>query len=421
MISELPQGWLKQRIGEIAEVVGGGTPSTRDPSNFGGNIPWITPKDLSKHHERRIFQGERNLTKKGLTSSSVKLLPKDSVILSSRAPIGYVAIAGTPLATNQGCRNFVLKDNCSPEYIYYVLKTMTKILKSHASGTTFDEISGSSLKHIGVVLPPLPEQKKIASILSTLDDKIELNHQMNRTLEEMAQAIFKSWFVDFEPFQNGEFEYNNELQKEIPKGWSVGTVADLCKRITNGGTPRRMESRFWNGGTFSWFKTGELTDGVLLDSEEKITHEGLKNSSCHLLPINTVIVALYASPTVGRLGLLKVPATTNQACSALETKDEIGYAYVFHVLLSNREHLNNIAVGSAQQNISQAIIKNLKTIIPPTSIVKKFHRLVEPLYDQMTNNEIESYKLAKIRDVLLPKLLSGEIRVNAKEDAEVST
>ncbi len=229
-------------------------------------------------------------------------------------------------------------------------------------------------------LPPFAEQQKIASILSALDDKIELNYEMNKTLEEMAEAIFKRWFVDFEfPDENGkpykssggEMVYSEELQKEIPKGWKVGTVADLCKRITNGGTPRRMESRFWDEGTVPWFKTGELLDAVLLYSEEKITQAGLENSSCHLLPINTIIVALYASPTVGRLGLLKVPATTNQACSALEVKDEIGYAYVFHVLLSNRAHLNNIAVGSAQQNISQTIIRNLKTLIPPNPILAR--------------------------------------------------
>jgi type I restriction enzyme S subunit len=275
---------------------------------------------------------------------------------------------------------------------------------------------------IPIKIPQKQEQQKIASILSALDDKIELNHEMNRTLEAMAQAIFKHWFVDFEfpneegqPYKSsgGEMVYSEELQKEIPKGWGVGTVGDLCKRITNGGTPRRMESRFWDEGTIPWFKTGELLDGVLLDSEEKITQAGLENSSCHLLPINTVIVALYASPTVGRLGLLKVSATTNQACSALEAKDEIGYAYIFHVLLSNREYLNNVAVGSAQQNISQAIIRDLNTIIPLKPILEEFQRLVDPMYNQMTNDELESKDLTKIRDLLLPKLLSGVIRVNS--------
>jgi type I restriction enzyme S subunit len=231
MRSKLPDGWQKKRIGEIAEVVGGGTPSTRDHSNFGGGIPWVTPKDLSLHHERRISRGERNLTKKGLDSSSAKLLPKDSVIFSSRAPIGYVAIAGTSLTTNQGCRNLVLKDNCSPEYIYYVLKTMTEVLKNHASGTTFDEISGSALKQIEVMLPPLPEQRRIASILSAFDDKIELNARMNRTLEEMASAIFKSWFMDFEPFQDEEFEYNEEVEKEIPKGWEVRGLDEVSENF----------------------------------------------------------------------------------------------------------------------------------------------------------------------------------------------
>lgn len=415
-----PNGWeianLEANLaGEVIIKVGSGnTPPTDTPEFWGCKILWLTPKEITEGKTYRyISTTERTITENGLYRAG-ELWEANTVMLTKRAPVGAVTINKVPMATNQGFLNFRCGRKLLPEFLYYWFKANGPYLDAVANGSTYQELYPDDLFEFEIALPPIVEQQTIISTLGTFDDKIELNTQINRTIEEMAAAIFKSWFVDFKPFRGGEFEYNKELGKKIPKGWAVGKVADLCKKITNGGTPRRMEPRFWDDGTIPWFKTGELLDGVLLDSEEKITQEGLENSSCHLLPINTVVVALYASPTVGRLGLLKVPATTNQACSALEAKDEIGYAYVFHVLMANQEYLNNIAVGSAQQNISQTIVKDLLTPIPPTTVTKKFQQLVEPLYDQMTNNSIESHTLAAIRDVLLPKLLSGEIRVGAK-------
>ena len=190
--------WPEVPIGQFAEVVGGGTPSTKEPSNWGGEIVWITPKDLSLLHDRFIAGGERSLTRKGLDSSSAKVLPERSVIVSSRAPIGYVALAARPLATNQGCRSLIFTDD-DPEYFYYVLKASTAKLEALANGTTFKEISGSGMKRVLVPRPPLPEQRAIAGVLGALDDKIEQNRRTARALERLARAIFRAWFVDFEP------------------------------------------------------------------------------------------------------------------------------------------------------------------------------------------------------------------------------
>ena len=186
-------------LSEVAEVIGGGTPSTKDPANYNGDIPWITPKDLSNHKFRHIGRGERSITDKGLSSSSAKLLPANSVLFTSRAPIGYVALAKNEVATNQGFKNLVMKEGNIPEFFYYLLKHYTPKIKSFASGSTFQEVGGSVLKSIEVNVPPISDQKAIAHILGTLDDKIELNQKMNQVLEEIARAIFKSWFVDFDP------------------------------------------------------------------------------------------------------------------------------------------------------------------------------------------------------------------------------
>lgn len=158
MSFNLPSGWHQAKIKNIAEVVGGGTPSTKDPENFGGDVPWITPKDLSHYNCRYIRKGERNITAKGLSSSSAKFLPSGSVLLTSRAPVGYLAIARNPVTTNQGFRSLILKKGYVPEFVYYLLKLNRERLESYASGSTFKELSGSALKELEFKFPPEEEQ-----------------------------------------------------------------------------------------------------------------------------------------------------------------------------------------------------------------------------------------------------------------------
>lgn len=271
---------------------------------------------------------------------------------------------------------------------------------------------------VEINVPPFEIQKKIAKILNSLDEKIELNQHMNQTLEEIGRAIFKHWFVDFEfpdeqgrPYESSGGEMVDSELGEIPKGWEVGTINDLCSSITNGGTPKRNHEEYWENGRIPWFKTGELFDDPLIDSDEHITENGLKNSSCKLWEPNTILIALYASPTVGRLGILKSYATSNQACSGLVADFNIGYAYLFYTLLFKRTEFNSIAVGSAQQNISQDLVKNSKTVIPPSKLTCKFQKLIGPLFERRTLLKKESINLSKIRDSLLQKLMSGKIRV----------
>lgn len=186
------------------------------------------------------------------------------------------------------------------QFLFYALAQFD--FGSIASGTALPYLTQGNLEKLEITLPPLEEQRTIAHILGTLDDKIELNRRMNQTLEAMARALFKSWFEDFDGIPAEDMQ-ESELGL-IPKGWRIGSIEDLCASITSGGTPARKNPEFWDRGTIPWFKTGELQDGPLLDSEEKITEAALRNSSCKLWPSGTILFALYASPTVGRLGIL---------------------------------------------------------------------------------------------------------------------
>lgn len=225
--------WKVMKLSEVATIVGGGTPSSSKSEYFeNGNIPWITPKDLSGYNKRYISKGERNITELGLKNSSAKLLPKNTVLLTSRAPIGYVAIASNEISTNQGFKSLVLNDGHIPEFFYYLLKNNVHILESRATGSTFKEISGQILKDTELSIPTPDIQQKIVDILSPLDDKIELNTQINKTLEQIAQALFKSWFVDFDPVRT--------KVQALSDGMSLEQAELAAMQAISGKTPEEL-------------------------------------------------------------------------------------------------------------------------------------------------------------------------------------
>ena len=188
--------WKTYKLSDIGTVVGGATPSTTVERFYGGDIPWLTPKDLSNFQDRYIERGERNITQEGLDSCSAQLLPANTVLFSSRAPIGYVAIAKTPIATNQGFKSIIPNEKVDSLFLYYILKYNKDKIEAMGSGTTFKEVSGAVMKNVEISLPGLEEQRRIAGILGAIDDKIECNRRINANLESQAQALYKQWFVD---------------------------------------------------------------------------------------------------------------------------------------------------------------------------------------------------------------------------------
>lgn len=425
--------WREYTIGEIADIIGGSTPSTSDPDNFNGDIPWLTPKDLSGPHDRYISRGERNLSRKGLASCSAQLLPSGAVLLSSRAPVGYVAIAKNPVATNQGFRSLVLKPGFEPEFVYYWLKANVDELERHASGSTFKELSGLALAQITIRLPDHRTQRAIAHILGTLDDKIELNRRMNATLEAIARAIFKSWFVDFDPVHakaRGEQPYGMDADTAalfpdafedselgpIPAGWRVKPIGDTVT-VVGGSTPRTKVAEYWEGGTISWATPKDLaslSSPVLLETSRQITEKGLAKISSGLLPKGTVLLSSRAP--VGYLAIAEIPVAVNQGFIAMVCDQEMPSQYVYNWAKANMDLIESQANGTTFLEISKRNFRPIQLLIPPKDILCKFSRLTEPIYRRIVCNEKEIRTLAALRDALLPKLISGEICVNALEE-----
>ena len=428
--------WRKVKLGDVVAI---------NPDAIGPDWPFphINYVDISSVGEGIAIEPPRLMSLAEAPSRAKRPVRKGDTILSTVRPnrrsMFFVSEHEPDLVVSTGFAVLRPKpEMIHPRYLYACVfdKDFTDYLVSREKGAAYPAVLPEDIADATINLPPLPEQRAIAHILGTLDDKIELNRRMSETLEQMARAIFKAWFIDFEPVRakmEGRWQRGQSLPGlpahlydlfpdrlvaselgKIPEGWEVRRVDDLCSRVENGGTPKRMVPTYW-GGSVPWFKTGELTDGPLLVSEETITKEGLSSSSCKLWPIGTILIALYASPTVGRLGILEVPGTANQACSALLAKPEFGNLFLFYTLLSTRDRLQQIAVGAAQQNISQQDVRDHRVIAPLAAIARAFHDLVGPLHQRRVNLIRESRTLAALRDALLPKLIRGEIRV---KDAE---
>ena len=303
------------------------------------------------------------------------------------------------------------KEGFEQGFLFYFVANQDFINESN-SGSSGTRMPRADWGHLSKTEWNIPEsievQRRIAAILSVLDDKIEMNRQTNQMLEAIAQAIFKEWFVDFRfPGATGEMQ-ESELCP-IPKGWRVGKLGEIYK-TTSGGTPSRSKPEFYKNGTIYWVKSKELNGSFITETEEKITQEALQKSSAKLLPAYSVLIAMYGA-TVGEFGIISMEATCNQAICAFLSCDQFPYTFIYHFLKNSKDEIISRAVGSAQQNISQDLLKQIDVVLPPKELLKRFHKAVNPLFQVIENNIKQSATLAAIRDALLPKLINGEIEV----------
>lgn len=424
-LGRIPPEWDVVKIEEIADVISGGTPSTKNDDNYGTEIAWITPKDLSGYSERYIEKGERGITKTGLENSSAKLLPTNTILFSSRAPIGYVAIAKNELATNQGFKNLVCKqERAYYSFIYYKMKTLKEALESVAGGSTFKEVSGKIVKEFKIVLPPLEEQKAIANILSSLDEKIELNNQMNKTLEEMAQALFKRWFVDFE-FPNQEGEPYKSTGGEmvvselgmIPKGWEVKNLEEVLMSIVDnrGKTPPHQETGIplIEGNNIELGKVYTITS----DKKQKYVSEEVFNSwfrAGHPQYLDILCATVGTLPKWCLVGKNDRYCIAQNIIALRVNSNKISPYYLFNYMNTNTfiQSFNGRIVTTAQPSIKVGHLTSMKILVAPKNVISKFDIIVKGIYERIDENCNESNIVRLMRDTLLPKLMSGEIRVN---------
>lgn len=324
----------------------------------------------------------------------------------------------------------------NPQFLRYWLISpqMQALMLSWAdSGGTRKALTKGMIESFEIPCPPLDEQKAIAHILGTLDDKIELNQQMNRTLEAIARALFKSWFIDFDPVRAkldgrqpagmdaetaalfpAEFEDGGAIGK-IPKGWKVKPIGEAVKTI-GGATPSTSEPAYWEGGTIPWSTPKDLaslSSPVLLDTDRCITEQGLQKISSGLLPKGTLLLSSRAP--IGYLAIAEVPLAINQGYIAMICDQELSNHYVLRWAQTNMDIIEGRANGTTFMEISKKNFRPIPVLVPEQQILKIFNKQAELVHQQVVNNLRQNKNLTSIRDVLLPKLLSGEIRVKEAE------
>lgn len=368
--------WKEFFLDDLAEVLNQKRIplSSMQRSNRKGIFPYYGASGIIDFIDEYIFSGEH------------VLISEDGENLKSRqTPIAFLANGN--FWVNNHAHIVKGKTLLLNRLIVYYFENLD--LNPYLTGAVQPKLNKATLTSIPIYLPESEsEQNAIAEVLSSLDDKIDLLHRQNKTLEQLAETLFRQWFVE-------------EAEETITLGDAVKT--------SSGGTPSRTKMEYYTNGSTSWVKSKELNGGFIFDTEEKITDAALKNSSAKLFPANTILIAMYGA-TVGEFGILAAPATCNQAVCALLPNENYPYTFLFVFTKLNKENLINMAGGSAQQNISQELIQKLE-IPKPSEKIQLFNVEAEPLFQKIKSNTTQIRTLTQLRDVLLPKLMSGEVRV----------
>lgn len=393
-------------LSDLVDVIGGGTPKTTEESYWNGSIPWLSVKDFCGD-KKYVYNTEKSITVEGLNNSSTKLLHKDNIIISARGTVGELAMIPYDMVFNQSCFGLIPKGNNDPHFIYYLLKDKVRSLKSQTQGSVFDTITKATFDRIECADYSEEDQRRIASILSSLDRKIELNNKINADLEEMAQAIFKNWFVDFEPFKDGKF-VDSELGM-IPEGWKVGCLGDMGA-VVCGKTPSKSNSNYY-GGDIPFIKIPDMHGNVFVEnSEDRLTEEGSLSQIKKLIPPYSLMVSCIA--TVGLVSINTKPSHTNQQINTVIPHNKSALFYLYQHIKNNEEFLKNMGRGGTTTlNVNTKSFSNIRLLIPSEIALEQFHGIVEGLFKKIEQNLHESRTLSLLRDTLLPRLMSGELEV----------
>jgi type I restriction enzyme S subunit len=384
--------WKETALSEVIDLIGGGTPKTSVAEYWNGDIPWLSVADFNTGR-KYVFDAEKSITQLGFEKSSTKLLQEGDIIISARGTVGVVAMLGCEMAFNQSCYGVRAKEQESDNnYVYYLLKDAVNKLKQISHGGVFDTITRETFNEIDILLPPLPEQRAIASILSSLDDKIDLLHRQNKTLEAMAETLFRQWFV----------EEADEGWKEKPLSF-YGTI--IC-----GKTPSKKVQSYFNGD-IPFIKIPDMHGNIFLfDTSDSLTEEGKRSQSNKTLPPKSICVSCIA--TVGLVSLNAKESQTNQQINSIVPNENYYRYYLYLTMRSSYDLLHSMASGgTATLNLNTGNFSQIPVLYPEQSVLEEFHSEVEPLFDKIFFNQSQIHTLEKLRDTLLPKLMSGEVRV----------
>lgn len=457
--AQAPKSWQRLTIEDVCtRITSGGTPSRRNSEFFiNGTIPWVKTQELQ---DGWIQETEEKITEEALRSSSAKLLPRNTVMLAMYgATVGQLGILGSSMTCNQACCALIVDKNIADfRYVYYLLRLHREVIKGLATGAAQQNLSAAQIKQFKFAFPDIKTQTRVADALSTLDDKIDLNRRINQTLESMAQAIFKSWFVDFDPVKakiaaieqgqdplraamraisgKTDFELDqmprnqykqlattaalfpdameeSELGK-VPKGWGFRQISQFGK-VVCGKTPAKNNPNYFGEGT-PFIKIPDMHNNVYVTQPvERLTEQGVASQPRKTIPSGSICVSCIA--TVGKVVLVHEPSQTNQQINSIIPYSLAYSFYLYFQMLENRQKFVDLASGgSATLNMNTSTFSKVEVLLPNGCVVIGFNELVAPIFSQILANQKQVDSLTTLRDTLLPKLLSGELSVSSVEE-----
>lgn len=402
------QAWDKLKIKDLGRVVTGKTPPTDNAEYFDGDELFVSPKDLSRD-SYYVYATETRISEKALDKFRGQVIPRDAVMFTSLSfAFGKMGIASKTCITNQQINSIVVGTDHHPRFVYYLLRVYEPFIFAYNSGIDTPIVPKSVFEKIPVVVPNKATQEKIAAVLSAYDDLIANNQRRIALLESMAEEIYREWFVRmrFPGAQPDTFD------KGIPPGWTNELIGTAFK-FYGGATPSKDVNRYWKDGDVQWFTPTDITgaEGVFLESStEHCTEEGLAACSATLFPAYSVMMTSRA--TIGAIGINTEPACTNQGFITCIPNERYPLTYLYHWLKLAKPHFEMLSGGATFAELTKGTFKRIRILTPKVALVTDFERRVRPMFDEMEALLKSNKRLKAMRDALLPRLISGKLRVD---------
>ncbi len=386
--------WRTAKLEEVAQVLGGGTPSRREERFFGGSIAWATPTDITSLNSLYISHTKETITEEGLQNSSTRLMPAGSVLLTSRATIGFTAVASTPICTNQGFVNFICGPDLVPEFLAYWLRTQKQKMFQFAGGTTFKEIARGTLRKFKIAFPATEDQRHVVDILARAEGIVRLRREAQKKAAELIPALFLNMFGD--PATN-------------PKGWPTKGLGDLVL-LESGGTPSKARNDYWCG-TLPWVSPKDMKTPYIFDSIDHINDKVLAETNIKPVPIGAILIVVRGMILVHTVPVAcaMVPITINQDMKAMVPCPEIASSYILWLLRVLQPHLLKMITTAAHgtRKLDTARLEELVIPIPPISAQHFFELRVEEIRSVQAQQAAATQKAEATFDALLAHSFNG--------------
>lgn len=417
-LGELPEEWEVKKVGDILILKGGSTPSTNNDKYWNGKIPWVVPTDVTKLKSKFIDNTERKITKDGLMNCSATLLPKGSILLTSRATIGFLAINEVEMATNQGFINILPSKDISNIFLYYFLDYIKTKFVLQASGSTFLELSKNSFRKFFITLPPLLEQHRIAEILTTLDETIEHTEALIEKYRNVKKGLMADLLTrgidDRGRIRSEEtHRFKDSPFGRIPEECDIVSLGDYAKMIV----PMRDKPKDLSGN-IPWTRIEDFNGKYLYGSKSDrgVTKETIQQMNLKVYPVNTVLCSCSCS--MGVCAITKNELVSNQTFIGIVASKELFYEFLYFLMTFHSDNLQKMSTGTTIDYLSREKFENLQIPLPSLPEQQQIVEILTAADERIEKEELYLGKLLQLKKGLMQDLLTGRVRVKVPQEAE---